>query len=178
MLCFLAVFLGSLLPSLPWVRGVVHLSRRKLARCCPSIEFPAAGAGRTGRVQPGGFGWGVSGLVVVCNRDTHGANERRREVECGVVKQKSSAVAKRNNFGGGYDSQGQGIAQQPPRSPTLLQGECPSWTVVHCHILHTANLWQGQTAVSTAGKRDCANLSRGPGLRRLCLPVRPRGLGR
>jgi hypothetical protein len=44
----------------------------------------------------------VSGLVVVCNRDTHGANERRREVECGVVKQKSSAVAK-SNFGGGYD---------------------------------------------------------------------------
>ena len=62
----------------------------------------ATGAGRTGRVQPGGFGWGVSGLVVVCNRDTHGANERRREVECGVVKQKSSAVAK-SNFGGGYD---------------------------------------------------------------------------
>ena len=57
-------------------------------------------------------------------------------VECGVVKQKSSAVAK-SNFGGGYDSQGQGIAQQPPRSPTLLQGECPSWTVVHCHILPT-----------------------------------------
>ena len=53
-----------------------------------------------------------------------------------VVKQKSSAVAK-SNFGGGYDSQGQGIAQQPPRSPTLLQGECPSWTVVHCHILPT-----------------------------------------
>ena len=96
----------------------------------------ATGAGRTGRVQPGGFGWGVSGLVVVCNRDTHGANERRREVGCGVVKQKSSAVAK-SNFGGGYDSQGQGIAQQPPRSPTLLQGECPSWTVVHCHILPT-----------------------------------------
>ena len=142
MVCFLAVFLGSLLPSLPWVRGVVHLhlSRRQcyrqLARCGPSIEFSAAGAGRTGRVQPGDFGWGVSGLVVVCNRDTHGANERRREVECGVVKQKSSAVAK-SNFGGGYDSQGQGIAQQPPRSPTLLQGECPSWTVVHCHILPT-----------------------------------------
>ena len=136
MLCFLAVFLGSLLPSLPWVRGVVQFSRRQLARCGPSIEFSAAGAGRTGRVQPGGFGWGVSGLVVVCNRDTHGANERRREVGCGVVKQKSSAVAK-SNFGGGYDSQGQGIAQQPPRSPTLLQGECPSWTVVHCHILPT-----------------------------------------
>ena len=73
MLCFLAVFLGSLLPSLPWVRGVVHLplSRRQLARCGPSIEFSAAGAGRTGRVQPGDFGWGVSGLGVVGNRDTH-----------------------------------------------------------------------------------------------------------
>ena len=70
MLCFLAVFLGSLLPSLPWVRGVVHLSRRRLARCGPSIEFSAAGAGRTGRVQPGDFGWGVSGLVWWCVIET------------------------------------------------------------------------------------------------------------
>ena len=53
MVCFLAVFLGSLLPSLPWVRGVVHLSRRQLARCGSSIEFSAAGAGRTGHT-PGG----------------------------------------------------------------------------------------------------------------------------
>ena len=149
MVCFLAVFLGSLLPSLPWVRGVVHAAHVHLSlepRTSPAgnslgvvrllSSLRATGAGRTGRVQPGDFGWGVSGLVVVGNRDTHGANERRREVGCGVVKQKSSAVAK-SNFGGGYDSQGQGIAQQPPRSPTLLKGECPSWTVVHCHILPT-----------------------------------------